>query len=447
MALSRALTAQLKKYNTLLYPAKLAYRADRDKYFFVFRRDGHDIRKVLSDDIDIAYERACSMRDELTKLPTGGALGMTLEQWHERWSRAKYAKLSPKSVSNYRYCWEAVGEVLKSEEIAKVTKQMIEDDLESIKQKVIINEIKRTNGKELPENFGESKKKHVAIFLSVLLNAAAKDDVISKSPWSASYKSSKKMVPIFDVTELIRLCDNASESSRPAIALAAFCGLRRGEVFGLKIEDVDLKNRWLYIKRSKIKLDGVIEGFVKETKTGEPRVVPIPEIAIKYIKPAMEGRKKNDFLYSKIRLDLTQRLKVACKNAKLKRVTYHELRHICGSNIMMNGDLILAKEVLGHKNTRITEDVYGHIKSTHIQDQIDKMYQSDTELDTKELDEMLELANRILALEKQQKESKKGRETDEIHGLSLKLAKLTLIFCHQLTPSNKKGLTRKPVSP
>jgi integrase len=55
---------------------------------------------------------------------------------------------------------------------------------------------------------------------------------------------------------------------RAPIALAAFTGMRRGELLGLRWMDVDLNGRRVYLR---------------ETKNGSLRVVPLNELAYRVL--------------------------------------------------------------------------------------------------------------------------------------------------------------------
>lgn len=69
---------------------------------------------------------------------------------------------------------------------------------------------------------------------------------------------------------LVRGAQELFPDRYPEIATLAFSGLRAGELYALRFEDVDLERRSLYVRHS------VSRGEVNETKTGDPRLVVVP---------------------------------------------------------------------------------------------------------------------------------------------------------------------------
>lgn len=417
MALSRALAAQLKKYNSLLYPAKMGYRNDTEKYYFDYSKNGKRTKRSLGRDIHLSFKYAKDLKDECIGMTNADSSSLNLLDWYERWSAKKYPELSPKSVSNYRYCWANVDDSVKMMLLSKLAQKEIEEELNKIGS--------------------ESKRKHIAVFLSVLLSAAVKDGLLHKSPYKASYKRKKRFVPILDYDELLMVCNSASESAKAAIALAGFCGLRRGEVLGLRVKDIDLEKHWVYILQSRVSIDGETGGIFKGTKTNEPRLIPMPDEVVPYVQNHIEINrlKGDDLLYSKLRTDLSRRLQTACQKAGVERVTFHDLRHIFGTNAVMHGGIAFAQAALGHKDVKMTLDTYGHLTPFYLQNQMQNINSNMIYAKARDL------AEKILS------ESENIQNQDKLNVLSRELAEITLQICPDLSRDNKKGLTRKPVSP
>lgn len=75
-------------------------------------------------------------------------------------------------------------------------------------------------------------------------------------------------------TELKAALESAPEWMRAPIALAAFTGMRRGELLGLRWTDVDLSGRRVYLR---------------ETKNGSLRVVALNELAFQVFASLPQG--------------------------------------------------------------------------------------------------------------------------------------------------------------
>ncbi len=54
-------------------------------------------------------------------------------------------------------------------------------------------------------------------------------------------------------------------------------------------------------------------------------------------------------------------------------MTLHELRHVCGSNCMMQAGPAYAQAVLGHTDIITTVDTYGHLTAPYLARQMNLM--------------------------------------------------------------------------
>jgi len=88
--------------------------------------------------------------------------------------------------------------------------------------------------------------------------------------------------------------------------------------------------------------------------------------------PALKGKAPEDFLYPKYRFDLNTRLKAACKRAGVRVIRLHDLRHICGSNLVMKSGPAVAQAVLRHATIGTTVDIYSHLPPSFIASEMEK---------------------------------------------------------------------------
>jgi integrase len=146
------------------------------------------------------------------------------------------------------------------------------------------------------------------------------------------------------------------------ILAVALHGLRKGEIWGLDLADVDLARRELRVRRSHSR---------DTTKTERERVVPIHaalapiiaqacELAIGRggpLFPGREGKRRNDRASVEVPFGRALRL------AGIKRhVRFHDLRHTAASLLIAAGvPLAHVSRILGHSSIRTTVDTYGHL--------------------------------------------------------------------------------------
>jgi integrase/recombinase XerD len=171
----------------------------------------------------------------------------------------------------------------------------------------------------------------------------------------------RKLPDIFSVSEIEKLLRSIHNvKHRSALALIYACGLRRSELIGLRISDVDSKRGLLIIRGAKGNKD---------------RVVPLPESMIgmlreyyKMYRPVQwlfEGQERGEpYSESSLREAFMRALKDAGIN---KRLTLHSLRHTFATHLLENGiDLRFIQELLGHKSSKTTE-IYTHVMARSIE--------------------------------------------------------------------------------
>lgn len=116
--------------------------------------------------------------------------------------------------------------------------------------------------------------------VSAILGAAVEDGMLAKNPASskavrAPRLDAARVVPWS--TERVDHVTAAHPERYGAVpAVAAGCGLRQGEVFGLAVEDVDFLGRWLLVRQQIKLLHG--KPVFAPPKGGKTREVPLPEV-------------------------------------------------------------------------------------------------------------------------------------------------------------------------
>jgi integrase len=141
---------------------------------------------------------------------------------------------------------------------------------------------------------------------------------------------------------------NASEY---AVTVAVHTGMRKGELLGLKWEQVNLEQ-------------GIITLY--DTKNGERRDVPMDE-TVKAVLRGMDRR--GDYIFSneegKALVRAQKSFEGALKKSGIEDFRFHDLRHTFASNLVMAGeDLNTVRELLGHKDLTMTLR-YAHLSPNH----------------------------------------------------------------------------------
>jgi integrase len=152
------------------------------------------------------------------------------------------------------------------------------------------------------------------------------------------------------------------------IELDAFTGLRRGELIGLRWEDVDFENRVLHVRRSVV---AMVEG-VPKTESSQKDVPLDAQLA----ESLSDWRQHSaftappDWVFASPHKKGTQPYwpgtlwryhgRPAVKRAAVnKHVSYHTFRHTFGTLLNANGENAkVVQELLRHASMKVTTDVY-----------------------------------------------------------------------------------------
>ncbi|HWR44199.1 site-specific integrase [Sporomusa sp.] len=162
------------------------------------------------------------------------------------------------------------------------------------------------------------------------------------------------------------------------VALAAICGLRRGECLALTVDDIDFNNR-------RIRINKQLNDIEKQAVIGDPkseesnRTISAPEEVFNILRRHIQQNEKNKLMLADEYKDYKL---VVCQNDgdyvrpvyfsknftrfiekhKLKKIRFHDLRHSCASLMLKSGIAMkTASNILGHSSIGITADLYTHV--------------------------------------------------------------------------------------
>jgi integrase len=164
------------------------------------------------------------------------------------------------------------------------------------------------------------------------------------------------------------LIEAADPEWRCMIMVGIKCGLRQGELLGLKWEDVDLKNGRIIVRRS------IVRGRIKGTKSRRIREVPLGEDVAREF--ARHRHLRGPWVFSDAdgnhmtNGECKWPLYAACSGARLRRIGWHVLRHTFCSQLAMQGAQPGAiQRLAGHATLRMTER-YMHLSPDVVRDAV-----------------------------------------------------------------------------
>jgi integrase len=197
-------------------------------------------------------------------------------------------------------------------------------------------------------------------FLKRAYNVAIADGLLETNPVRQVKLLKENNARVRYLTDLEEACLRAEtgETHWPIVALALNTGLRRGELFGLRWDDVDFTANVLTIRR---------------TKAGRTRHVPM-NAAVRTILEALESRGRSPYVLPSAKgstaLDAHNFIRrvfaPALARAGIEDFRWHDLRHTFASRLVMRGvDLRSVQELLGHTDIKMTLR-YSHLSPAHL---------------------------------------------------------------------------------
>lgn len=194
-------------------------------------------------------------------------------------------------------------------------------------------------------------------FLSAFFNWCIKRKIINTNPFTyvdRTRSNQKKKLNFWTEKEFQMFINTIDDEYYKLIYTALFyTGLRKGELFGLKYEDI-IDNE-IHLQRTVKSVNGKMIESEKFKTDSSKRIVPIP-------KWLDFGSGKGFIFNPKDYLHLQRIFKNDIIKANAKKIRIHDLRHsYVAMLISKNVDIFTVKELVGHSKISMTIDTYGHL--------------------------------------------------------------------------------------
>lgn len=161
-----------------------------------------------------------------------------------------------------------------------------------------------------------------------------------------------------------------SRSFQGVVLVLAYCGIRWGELTGLRVRDVNLSRRRLSIEQNAVEVG--VEIIVGTPKNHERRWVPYPELLDGYLKTACKDKLPDALVFSSPDGTFMRRTRAnensggwfagAIRRSGVPNLTPHDLRHTAASLAVQSGANVKAvQRMLGHKSAAMTLDIYADL--------------------------------------------------------------------------------------
>lgn len=222
--------------------------------------------------------------------------------------------------------------------------------------------------KEFYNDMLKINKSKTVLKYHCVLNAALEEVLKNKNPCrEVKAPKKEKYIPrILTESEFTKLkCSIKESENELPILMGAWMGMRLGEIFGLRWRDVDIKNGFLSVNQTQVKV-GKGNYILKSPKSESgKRTIAIPEYILYLLKTLKSKKKVISELVFDIKPDVfSKRYERILKNLNLPKTRFHDLRHYNATKMLENGipDLYTSHH-LGHAQVSTTKQVYQHVRS------------------------------------------------------------------------------------
>jgi integrase len=240
------------------------------------------------------------------------------------------------------------------------------EDLRRIQAKLRVKLKPQKKGQALRRQWSDATINRHFSFLRHVLMLAVKDGKLPRNAVSGlKFLPEAKRTRFFSETELMALRNAMAPVDWALVAFAVEAGLRRGEQFNLRWDQVDLENGLLTLPLP---------------KGGRTRHVPLSDGA-KAILRSLDSFLRSAWVFPGLRdqstaMDsrafLRRAFEPALRKAGIVGACWHTLRHTAASRRVMAGvDLVAVKEILGHRDIQTTMR-YSHLSPGHLSEAVNR---------------------------------------------------------------------------
>lgn len=280
---------------------------------------------------------------------------------HEFWQQSRLG-IKPKKL------WDEAA--LKWLEEKKHEKKSIDDDISRLRnlpqlRGIFLDELTRDiimAAIEPKKCKPSTKNRYIALVRAILYKARDEWGWIDEVPKLKQYKETGGRIRWLKPHEAQRLIDALPDNFWRQMAIFSLCtGLRQGNVFGLKWEQVDLARRIAWI-------------YADETKANKAIGVPLNKTAIQILSERLG--KHPIFVFTN---SVNNRIKElddrvwerSLKKAQIKNFRWHDLRHTWASWLVQKGVPLLALKEMGGWEKLEMVMRYAHLATEHLQSHAD----------------------------------------------------------------------------
>jgi len=224
-------------------------------------------------------------------------------------------------------------------------------------------------------SMAKSTVRQMKIILHQVFDLAVEDDYMKRNPTdskrlfiSSEKEAKREALEDFELRGIIKGISCLKREDAMLLELLIFTGMRRGEVIGLRWEDIDWKKRLIAVKRAVTYRNN--RPVVGKTKSeAGNRLIPLDEQLAAFLQPC---RQLNGYIIGSGEEPITEttfkrmweRIK---KKINLYGATPHVFRHTYITLAASSGmDVKTLQSIAGHSDIKMTLDRYAHKRENNV---------------------------------------------------------------------------------
>ena len=295
-------------------------------------------------------------------------VGKWMDEWFENYAKVK---VRPSSHQTYRgYIDNHIKPNIGKIPLEKLTSL----DLQKLYKKLLTRgRVNRLESKGQPKGLSPKTVRNIHQILASAMKLAREQKLIASDPTEGCAlpkveHREMKTLPVEQLASFLREAKESGVFELYYVELAT--GLRRGELLGLKWEDLDLEHGELRVKRQVARINGGVVEAPLKTKNAY-RTLPLSEDTIQLLKEQKKKVGSSPWVFPSptggpISPDsVLHMLHRVLKRAGLSRIRFHDLRHTFATLALQNGvDVKTVSGMLGHYSAGFTLDTYAHVTTS-----------------------------------------------------------------------------------
>lgn len=308
--------------------------------------------------------------EETKGLDIAKAESYTVGQWMDVWYKY-YAKIKVRVSSHKTYEGYIKNHIKPNIGNIPLTK-LTTLDLQMMYQKLLTGgRVDRLKSQNQPKGLSAKTVRNLNQIISSAMKLAMEQKLIAHNPADgcALPRVEHREMKTLPAEQLAAFLNEAKKTGTYEMYyLDLATGMRRGELLGLKWEDIDFDHGVIHIRRQVARLNGAVQEAPLKTKNSY-RNISIGADAVELLKQKKEqDNGKSVYVFPSptggpLAPDsVLHMLHRVLERAGLPKIRFHDLRHTFATLALQNGvDIKTVSGMLGHFSAGFTLDTYAHV--------------------------------------------------------------------------------------